>query len=336
MKPFWALRVHAPDGGGNADPYATLQQMTVDELTPGDITVETHFSSVNFKDALAATGRGRILKKFPLNAGIDASGVVIESKNPAIKAGDRVLVAGAGTGEVNDGGFAEVLRANSESVVPLPDGLNLKEAMVVGTAGFTAALALHRMLENHQDPKMGPILVTGASGGVGSFAVQLFSQAGFEVHAVSGKHEAIKYLKDLGATQVIPPAELNLGSRPLESVRYGGVIDNVGGKMLAQAVAHTQLWGNVCCVGLAQSHELHTTVMPLILRGVSLIGVSSNNTPHDLRVKLWNKLGHEWKPRQLNKILTRSVELKDTMDACEDLMHRKVHGRILVQIRKGE
>ncbi len=335
LPPFWALRVHAPEGDKGL-PYANLEQVKLEQLTEGDITVEVHFSGVNYKDALATTGRGRIMKRYPLNAGIDASGVVLESKNPQFKPGQKVLVAGAGTGENFDGGFAEVLRAHGESVVPLPDGLNLREAMILGTAGFTAALALHRMLENHQEPKMGPILVTGASGGVGSFAVQLFSQAGFTVHAVSGKHEAIKYLKELGASEVIPPAELNLGSRPLESVKYGGVVDNVGGKLLAQAMAHTQLWGNVCCIGLADTHELHTSVMPMILRGVSLLGVSSNNCAHDLRVNLWQRLGRDWKPKHLSQTLTRTVELKDAMSACEDLMHRRTHGRILLQIRKGE
>lgn len=335
MKPFWALRCHAPDGNKGA-PYSNLEQMTVEQLTDGDVTIETHFSSVNFKDALAATGRGKIMKRLPLNVGIDASGVVLESKSPKFKPGQKVIVAGAGTGENFDGGYSEVMRAHSDTLVPLPEGLNMREAMILGTAGFTTALALHRMLENHQDPKMGPILVTGASGGVGSFAVQMFASAGFEVVAVSGKHEAIKYLKDLGAKEVIPPTELNLGTRPLETARFGGVVDNVGGKMLAQAIAHTQLWGNVCCIGLADSHELHTTVMPMILRGVSLLGVSSNNCTHELRVKLWNKLGKEWKPKHLLKTLSRTVELKDVMSACEDLMHRRQHGRVLVQIRTGE
>ncbi len=335
MNPFWALRVHEPTSGiGHA--YTNLEQIKLEQLTQGDVTVEVHYSGINFKDALATTGRGKIMKRYPLNAGIDAAGIVIESRNPQIKVGQKVLVAGAGTGESFDGGFAEIMRANSESVVPLPEGLDLREAMILGTAGFTAALALHRMLENHQKPPMGPILVTGASGGVGSFAVQLFSQMGFAVHAVSGKHEAIRYLETLGAEKVIPPSELGLGSRPLESVKYGGVVDNVGGKLLTQAMAHTQLWGNICCIGLADSPDLHATVLPLILRGVSLLGVSSNNTPHELRVKLWNKLGQEWKPRHLERTLTRTVELKDAMEACEDLMHRRVTGRILVRIRQGE
>ncbi len=334
MKPFWALRVHAPDGKKQGEPYSTLQQMTLDQLTPGEVVVEVHYSSINFKDALAATGRGKILKTFPLNAGIDAAGVVLESIDPRFKKGQKVLVTGCGIGETDDGGYSEVLRVKVDSVVPLPPDLSLKESMILGTAGFTAALALHRMQENHQRPSMGPILVTGASGGVGSFAVQLFAQEGYEVIAVSGKHEAVKYLTQLGAKKVIAPTELNLGDRPLENVKFGGVVDSVGGKLLAQALAHTQLWGNVCCIGLAESHELHTTVMPMILRGVSILGVSSNNCTRELRHGIWQRLAGKWRPQHLNETLTRTVDLKELMQACEDLMHRKVHGRILVEIRK--
>lgn len=330
MKPFWALRVHSSEG----QPYAKLQQMTEAELTVGEVTIEVHYSSVNYKDALAGTGKGKILKSYPLNAGIDAAGVVLQSKDPRFQAGQNVLVTGCGIGENFDGGYAEVMKAHADSVVPLPEGLTLREAMILGTAGFTAALALSRMEQNGQKPALGPILVTGASGGVGSFAVQIFSQAGYEVHAVSGKHEAIRYLKDLGAANVIPPEELGLGSRPLETVRFGGAVDNVGGEMLARVLAHVQLWGNVASIGLAQSAELHTTVMPFILRGVSLLGTSSNNCARDLRHELWRKLAGPWKPKKLENIVTQTVGLKDLMPAFEDLLHRRVHGRILVEIRK--
>jgi NADPH2:quinone reductase len=309
--------------------------MTLDQLTPGEVVVEVHYSSVNYKDALAATGKGRILKKFPLNGGIDAAGVVVQSIDPRFSKGQKVLVTGCGIGENDDGGFAEILRVKAESVVPLPPGLTLRDAMILGTAGFTAALALHRMQENHQRPSQGPILVTGASGGVGSFAVQLFAQEGYEVFAVSGKHEALRYLTDLGASRVISPTELGIGTRPLESVRFGGVVDNIGGKLLAQALAHTQLWGNVCAIGLADTAELSTTVMPMILRGVSLLGVSSNNCTRDLRLSLWQRLASSWRPKHLEKTVTRVVDLKELMQACDDLIHRKVMGRILVEIRRG-
>lgn len=330
MKAFWSLRIHNDTGS----PYPKLEQMHISELSPGEVTVEVHYSSVNYKDALAVTGKGKILKKFPLNAGIDMSGIVLESHDSRFQKGQEVLVNGTGIGESHDGGYSEVIRVSADSVVPMPQGLTMKESMMLGTAGFTAALALHRMEQNGQCPEKGPILITGASGGVGSFATQLFSSAGYEVIAVSGKHEAIKYLKALGAKEVIPPNELNLGHRPLESARYAGAVDNVGGKMLAQVLAHTDLWGNVASIGMAESHELHTTVMPFILRGVSLLGASSNNTTRDLRHKIWNKLGAEWKPKNLNMIHTNTVDLKGIVTACEDLIHRKSLGRTIVEIRK--
>jgi acrylyl-CoA reductase (NADPH) len=330
MNPFWAIRVHGP---ANAS-YSKLQQMNVNELTPGNVTIEVHYSGINYKDALAVTGKGLILKQFPLNAGIDSAGTVLESKDPNFKPGDKVIVQGAGSGENYDGGFAEIIRVQGEHIVPLPNGLTLKEAMILGTAGFTAALARVRMEINGQDPRHGPILITGASGGVGSFAVQLFAQGGYEVHAVSGKHEAIKYLKMLGAKEVLSPEQLELGSRPLEKARFGGAVDNVGGKMLSQLLAHIQLWGNVASIGLAESHELHTTVMPFILRGVSILGASSNNAPMSIRQGIWRKLGAEWKPKHLDSIVSRTVGLKDVVLAAEDLLHRKVQGRILVEIRK--
>jgi acrylyl-CoA reductase (NADPH) len=330
MKPFWALRIHAPEDA----PYAKLQQMEVTDLTAGDVLIEVYYSSVNYKDALAATGKGKILKQFPLNGGIDAAGVVLESTDKRFSPGQKVIVTGSGTGENFDGGYSEILRTNANSVVPLPDGLTLRESMILGTAGFTAALALTRMQQNQQRPELGLILVTGASGGVGSFAVQIFSQAGYEVHAVSGKHEAIKYLKELGAHEVIPPEELNLGKRPLERVRFGGAVDNVGGEILTGLLSHVQLWGNVASIGMAMSPALHATVLPFILRGVSVLGISSNNTPMPTRLELWKNLAGAWKPKQLEKILTRTVALKELTEAFDDVLHRKVHGRILVEIRR--
>lgn len=331
--PFWALRVHSTSDGGSS---AKLQQMKVEELSAGDVLIQVHYSGVNYKDALAGTGKGKILKFFPLNAGIDASGIVLESKDPRFQPGQKVLVNGCGIGEIDDGGFAELINVKTDYVVPLPPGLTLRESMILGTAGFTAALALHRMEHNGQTPALGPIAVTGASGGVGSFAVQLFSHAGYEVHAISGKPEAVSYLKELGAHKVIAPADLELGNRPLESVKFGGAVDNVGGKLLSQLLAHTQLWGNVSSIGLADSAQLQTTVMPFILRGVSLLGASSNNTPMPLRHQLWQKLSQAWKPAKLDRIVTRTVQLRDLMTAFDDLLNRRVFGRILVEIRRED
>ena len=332
MNPFWALRIHEGDAGGV--PFAKLERLNLNDLSAGEVVIEVHFSSVNYKDALAALGKGQILKHFPLNGGIDASGVVLNSSDPQFTKGAEVLVTGCGLSETVDGGFAEVLRVKATSVIPLPTGLTMREAMLLGTAGFTAALALHRMEQNGQRPDLGPILISGASGGVGSLSVQLFAQRGYEVHAVSAKHEAIRYLTDFGARVVIPPSEIGLGVRPLEKVRYGGAVDNVGGEFLSKLLAHVQLWGNVASIGMAQSSELHATVMPFILRGVSLLGTSSNNCPPELRREIWSKLAGDWKPKQLERILSRVVGLKDLMQAFDDLLHRRVVGRILVEVRK--
>jgi acrylyl-CoA reductase (NADPH) len=298
------------------------------------VDIEVQYSGVNYKDALAATGAGRILKKFPLNGGIDAAGVVQASRDSRFKPGQRVLVNGCGIGESFDGGYSEILRVAGDSVVPLPSGLTTREAMCIGTAGFTAALALYRMEQNGQSPKLGPILVTGASGGVGSFAIQLFSHAGYEVHAVSGKTQSHQYLRRLGANQLCTPGDLALGSRPLEKVRYGGAVDNVGGETLSRILAHVQLWGNVASIGMAESGDLHATVMPFILRGVSLLGTSSNNCAREVRHAIWQKLGGEMKPQRLEDIVNRTIGLKDLPAAFDDLLHRRVQGRIVVEIGK--
>ncbi len=325
MTPFWALRVDASE--------AKLQEITLKELSEGDVVIDVHYSGVNYKDALAVSGKGKILKHFPLNAGIDACGVVKQSSDPRFKLGQEVMVSGCGIGETCDGGFSEVLRVSANSVVPLPEGLSLREAMILGTAGFTAALALIRMQQNGQTPEHGPVLVTGASGGVGSFAIQILKQNRYEVWAVSGKPQAGDYLRTLGANRVLAPKDLGHGHRPLEKALYGGVIDNVGGELLSQALAHVALWGNVASIGMALGPELNATVMPFILRGVSLLGTSSNNCPIELRHKIWQLLAKDWKPPHLEKTVARTIGLKDLPAACKDLLQRHIQGRILVEVR---
>ncbi len=328
MTTFQSLRVHSPGD-------IRLENLPVQKLEPGQVSIELHYSSVNYKDALAITGRGKILKQFPLVAGIDAAGIILESADSRFKVGQEVLVTGCGIGESINGGYARLLQVHADYVVARPKGLSLRETMILGTAGFTAALALTRMLKNGQTQDLGPILITGASGGVGSFAIQIFKKAGFEVHAVTGKKDLTDYLINLGADKVFAPESLNLGARPLESARFGGAVDNVGGEMLAKIIAHTQLWGNVASIGLAASHELHTTVMPFILRGVSLLGASSNNCPMQMRNDIWNDLATNWRPKHLEQIVTRTVGLKDIPLASADLIDRKIHGRILVDLRSG-
>lgn len=309
-----------------------VAEMSEAELTPGKILIRVQYSGINYKDALAGTGRGKILKKFPLNLGIDAAGTVVKSEDPTFKKGDEVLVTGCNTGEVYDGGFSEMLFSHPESVIKKPAGLSLKETMILGTAGFTAALALIRMEQNGQTPDMGPVVITGASGGVGSFAVQLFSRAGYSVTAVSGKPELKTWLASLGADHVILPSEIPASQFPLESVRYGGAVDNVGGNILSSLVAQTQIYGNIATVGLAESALLNTTVMPFILRGVSLIGISSNNCPRKLREQIWQKLSTEWKPKHLQDLVFKEIGLSEIPKAFQEMLDRQTHGRILLNL----
>ncbi|MET1254180.1 YhdH/YhfP family quinone oxidoreductase [Aliikangiella maris] len=310
-----------------------LEMISVTDLSPGEVIVNVCYSGINYKDALAATGRGQILKKFPLNAGIDLAGEVEESSDPRFKPGDKIIVNGCGLGEIHDGGLAQKARVPADWVMPLPEGMTMRESMILGTAGFTAALALHRMLHNGQTPDKGPVAVTGASGGVGSFAVNMLSNLGFEVVAISGREAHYDYLKELGATHVSSVDDLELGTKPLERARFGGVVDNIGGETLAKLMAHTQLWGNVACIGLADNHQLSTTVFPLILRGVSLLGVSSTNCPMPLRTKIWQQMGKELKPNRFSLILSHEAKLKDVSILFDDLLNRKRFGRILIDCR---
>lgn len=309
----------------------SLQEKTSQPLKSNEVRIKAKFSSLNFKDALGVTGRGRIFKSFPLVGGIDVSGQISESQSPLFKAGDNVLVTGCGLGENYDGGFAESQKVNADNVIPLPKTLSLEEAMIYGTAGFTAALCLHRLITNSQTPEKGPIVVTGASGGVGTFAIKFLSQAGFKVIAVSGKPQHKKLLLSLGAQEVISPEKLELGTKPLESVKFGGAIDNVGGELLAKIYSHTQLWGNIACVGLAESHELKTTVLPLILRGVSFLGISSNNCPMPLRTKIWQELATTLKPQNLVSFKTQQIGLAQILTTAQDMLQRKTFGRIVVK-----
>jgi len=322
---FRAFRIHDDDAGYRAG----IEDIGIDGLAPGEVVLRTAYSSVNFKDALAGTGKGRILRRFPLVGGIDVAGHVVASADPAFREGDEVLVTGCGLSETRDGGYSEYARVESKWAIPLPAGLSLRESMVLGTAGFTAALALLRMSENRQHPGLGPLAVTGATGGVGSLAVDIFSSAGYEVHAVSGKPEQAEYLKGIGATEVIGRDALAT-TRPMESARFGGGLDNVGGGMLASLLAQTTPYGNVASAGLAASHELPATVMPFIIRGVSLLGVASAGTARDIRDEVWAHLAADWKPRHLDRICTREVGLEQLPGVFDGMLAGGSLGRTLV------
>ena len=324
---FTAFRIHNDDAGYRSG----LEQMTLDQLNPGEVVIRARWSSVNYKDALAGTGQGKILRRFPLVGGIDVAGEVVASTAPAFREGDAVLVTGCGLSETRDGGYSQYVRLEAKWVIPLPAGLSLREAMVLGTAGFTAALALLRMVENRQTPEHGPLAVTGATGGVGSLAVDIFSRAGFEVHAISGKASAKDYLTGIGATQVLG-RDMLATTRPMESARFGGGLDNVGGPMLTSLLAQTAPYGNVASAGLAASAQLDMTVMPFIIRGVSLLGVASAGTARDIREQVWQHLSDDWKPCHLDGICTREVGLEQLPEVFTTMLAGGSFGRTVVRV----
>ncbi|MDR7194804.1 acryloyl-CoA reductase [Luteimonas terrae] len=324
---FDAFRIYNDDAGYRSG----IEQIALADLADGEIDITVAHSSVNFKDALAGTGKGKILRRFPMVGGIDVAGHVVASRDPAFKEGDAVLVTGSGLSETRDGGYTQYARIESKWAVPLPAGLSLRESMILGTAGFTAALALLRMQENRQTPQLGPLAVTGATGGVGSLAVDIFSSAGFEVHAISGKAEHAEYLTMIGASEVLGRDVLGT-TRPMESARFGGGLDNVGGPMLVSLLAQTVPYGNVATAGLAASADLHATVMPFIIRGVSLLGVASAGTPRDVRDQVWQRLASEWKPRHLDAICTREIGLAELPDVFDTMLGGGSFGRTLVTL----
>jgi len=328
---FLACRIYKEDDTqGNKSISHRIEEMSLNELNAGEVVIRVNYSGVNYKDALAATGKGAILKRFPLNAGIDLAGVVESSEDPRFAKGQEVVVNGCGLSEVHDGGLAEYARIPADWVMVVPDGLSMKETMILGTAGFTAGLAIHRMLINGQSPDKGPIVITGASGGVGSNALNMLSGLGYETVAVSGRREFTEYLKSLGASKVCSAEDLNLSDRPLDRGIFGGAIDNVGGQLLSKIMAHTNLWGNIASIGLADTHEYSSTVFPQILRGVSLLGISSTNCPMPLRRAIWKRLGQDLKPKHLDKILSEEVKLEDVSNVFEELLSRKRFGRTIV------
>jgi len=305
---------------------------TLDELTPGDVVIKAEYSSVNYKDALAATGAAKILKKFPLVGGIDVAGVVTSSADPRFKEGDRVVVTGYDLGVANDGGYSAYVRVPADWVVALPSSLTAFEAMALGTAGFTAALAIHRMEQNGQSPTGGPIAVTGASGGVGSLAIDMLSARGYRVTAVSGKADAAPYLRELGASEVLLRESIDFGSRPLENARFGGAIDNLGGDTLAWLTRTVDFWGNIASIGLASSATLTTTVMPFILRGVALLGINSSATRREWRLAVWHRIATDLRPRHLERIVTRTIPFGELPAAFPDYIAGRVTGRTVVRI----
>lgn len=328
---FSAFRVH-----NDSDGYRSgIEEISLDDLNEGDVTIEVAYSSINYKDALAATGKGKILRRYPLCGGIDVAGTVVESESDDYAPGDPVLVTGSGLSEVRDGGYSHYQRLDSKSVVPLPEGLSLREAMALGTAGFTAALSLYRMEALGQSPDQGPIVITGATGGVGSLAINILTRAGYDVHAITGKVSEFDYLEGLGATQCLSRHDLYWGQKPLETARWAGCIDNVGDEMLSGLTRVIKPFGNIASCGLAGGISLQTTVMPFIIRGVSLIGISSSNCPYPVRKEIWQRLADDWKPPKLDEIANKEVRLEDMGDTFDTMMRGGALGRTVVKVGNG-
>jgi NADPH2:quinone reductase len=330
MESFRAFRIHEE----SRKIVTRFEQLTLDDLSPGDVVVRVTHSGINYKDALAATGAGKILRRYPLVGGIDFAGVVESSADSRYRAGEPVLVTGCGLSETHDGGYAQYARVKGDWVIPMPPGLDAAAAMALGTAGFTAAYAIHRMEQNGQTPEGGPIVVTGASGGVGSIAIDMLAGRGYQVVAVSGKASSAEYLQTLGAATVLLRQQIDFGSRPLEAARFAGAIDNVGGEMLTWLTRTVDFWGNIASIGLVGSAELKTTVMPFILRGVSLLGINSSATLRPARLAVWKRIATDLRPRHLDRIVTRTISFDDLPGAFAAYLDGSVTGRTAVKIAK--
>ncbi len=313
---------------------AAMESMNVDQLDAGEVLIRVAYSSVNYKDALAATGTGKIIRRFPCVGGIDLSGTVVDSADPRFKAGDPVIATSFNIGVSHHGGYAEYARIPAAWVIPLPAGLTLFDAMALGTAGFTAALGVVRMEDNGLRPENGPVIVTGASGGVGGLAIDMLAGLGYHVVALTGKAQEEGYLKDLGAAEIklrdtIDPAK----TRPLDAALWAGAVDNVGGDTLAWVLSTMQQAGTVASIGNAQSHTLNTTVFPFILRGVSLLGVDSGYIGEPTRSRVWQRLAGDMKPRHLAS-MTRTVPFSELPGVFNDFIAGRVKGRTVIAVKE--
>jgi len=328
MESFRALLVSKTEEGQKLE----FVQLTEADLMEGDVTIDVAHSSLNYKDGLAITGKGPIIRRYPLVPGIDLAGIVRRSTNPAWKPGDKVVLGGWGVGESHYGGFAEVARVKGEWLVPLPDGFSTADAMAVGVAGYTAMLCVMALEEQGVVPAQGEILVTGAAGGVGSVAIAILAKLGFKVVASTGRPEEEGFLKGLGAQSIIDRKELSGPVKPLSKTRWAGVIDTVGSTTLANAISQVMPEGTVAATGLAGGMDLPTNVAPFILRGVRLIGVNSVTTPLPRRLACWKRIARDLDKSKL-AALTTHVKLDDVPRVAANIVDGKVRGRIVVDVR---
>jgi len=309
-----------------------IEECSIQGLPQGEVLINVKYSSLNYKDALSATGHKGVTRSYPHTPGIDAVGLVAESSSNLFNEGDEVFVTGYDLGMNTSGGFGEYIRVPAEWVVKLPKGLSLKESMVYGTAGFTAALSLYKLEMNGLKKTDGDVLVTGATGGVGSLAIAILAKAGYQVTAATGKKDCEAYLKKLGAYKVIDRSEVNdLSNKALLTKKWDAAIDTVGGNILATVIRQLKYGSSIAACGLTLSNSLTTTVYPYILRGVNLLGIASAETPMELRLLLWNKLADEWKPEMLNQIYSE-CSLEDLNEKINLILEGKITGRVLVKI----
>jgi acrylyl-CoA reductase (NADPH) len=306
--------------------------MHLDELDAGEVVIRVKYSTINYKDALSYKGTGKIMRKFPTVAGIDLAGTVESSSDPRFKRGDKVIVTGYDLGVAHDGGYAEYARVPADWVVRRPESMTAFDAMTLGTAGFTAALAIHRMRHNGLTPDAGPVAVTGATGGVGSVAIEILAKLGYQVVAITGKARESDYLREIGAHEVLLRSSLDFAKiRPLEKSTWAGAIDNLGGDILAWLLASAKIGGTVAAVGLAADMKLNTTVAPFILRGVSLLGTDSANAPMGLRQTLWNRLAVEWRPDRVHDKV-RTIDFDELPHNFDAYLKGMARGRTVVRV----
>ena len=328
MQSFKALLIEEVDGKVSSA-FATLEEA---DLDLGAVTIRVAYSSVNYKDALAATGAGKIIRRFPCIGGIDLSGTVIESTDSRFAAGDPVIATSFDIGVAHHGGYSEIARVPGDWVVPLPVGLSLFDAMALGTAGFTAALAVVRMEENRLAPENGSVIVTGATGGVGSLAVDILAKRGYHVVALTGKESEADYLRGLGAAEVMPRSSLDLAKiRPLDKARWAGAVDNLGGDVLAWIASTMAQGGTIASIGLAASMSLNTTVAPFILRGVSLLGIDSGYIREPYRSGVWQRLASDMRPPHLSR-MSRRIGFAELPAAFNEYVAGRAKGRVVVEI----
>ena len=327
--PFKAFRIS--DSGGSV--AGAIVDTTLDELSAGDVVIAAEYSSVNYKDALAATGAAKILKRMPLVGGIDVAGTVASSTDARFREGEQVLVTGYDLGVGNDGGYSAYVRVPADWVVRIPAGLTARDAMTLGTAGFTAARSVIRLEQNGLAPGSGPVIVTGATGGVGSVAVAILAGLGYQVTAMTGKDAEHGYLKSLGAAEILPRSAAQKSPRPLEKATWAGAVDPVGGETLAWLTRTMNYGASIANSGLTGGTELHTTVVPFILRGVNLLGIDSVTCPMAPRLEIWRRLATDMKPQmKMLASIAREIEMAGLPDAFATLAAGNARGRFIVKL----